>query len=619
MIDRSLLDLRAHALRARRMLVNVVLLLSLLVGLAAGFGCASAGLGRGVPDDFPTAEALRKIAARPAPAAVRAAVRADATSWTLQGPFPDRFGDAPIARRGQLDDLLIEALGAERTSENARCAARELGHARASLGKWPDERLEGFILGRCGVSVARVSFQSLSWDRVPDSMTDDAIWAEARGELKRMFSSLAQGSRGEDSLVGVVFLRDRAQGTAEVFGIAARRTARLAPVSQLVAAEATAFVLEGSLTSERAETAYAYVGQGLLGAIECTRDESRVLPAFRFTCPLAPGDVHARIDVTARDKGRVLGNTAAQILVVRDLEASAAYRKVIYAETHAELGEADALGARILDEINRVRASADAPPLRNTAAQSATATRVAPHYFGNLFAEDFDTELGDVLALGLMAGWDVDEITIHDAGFVTLLDSSGGLDDLLGSALDLPSTRSMLLGKDATAAAIAPYRVADGVTGVVVVTYVPLAAVDHEAAAKQVFAKLDRTRRERGLDPLGEIPTEAIMLAAAQRMQAGEDVDAVAQQALKQSVDAMQRPFTLWTMEVYDVEHMAFPDDLLSPRKTYIAVSVATRKRPRSAWGSTVVLVLGFVDKARVARAETRAETRADPQPDEDR
>jgi hypothetical protein len=577
-------------------------------------GGGGGGFGAVDTEQFPTREQLAKVAAQELPA-LKIDVRADVPSWTLKGPLPDAFGHAPVAAGG-LNDLLIASVSAARTSKNLECAARELAEFMVTHGEQqPEARLKSWLLVRCGVTSGDVSTQWLAWDKIPEKALDTDVWKGSKESVEGIEKMIAEH---KDMHLGIAFARNTKTHKAVVLvaGSGAREESLIDNMSQIVPADAAKVIVSGTV-NEPAEVIYAYATKGLLDASECELDLAVVLPRFRFSCVVDAADANARIDVGVRKKGRVLGDTVAELLVVRDVAASAQYREAIYvdatgtaatAATAATAGSEPAAAAPppadldVLAAINGVRAAAGHQPLRATAAQSEAVKKVAPHYFANLFADDRDPEISDVVALGLMAGWDVTELTIHDAGFATLLDVSGGGDDLLGYALDHPMHRAILLDPKMSAAAVGPVTMEGGVKGALVITYEALVPpADHAKAASEVFEKLRAVRKQRGLGVTGSIPTEKVMLDAAVRLQKGEDIEQVADAALKESVNIMQRPFTIWMMEIHDVEHMAFPDQLLTPRTTYVAISVATRKRPKSAWGSTVVLVLGFVDDARVA------------------
>jgi hypothetical protein len=610
----------------------LVVLLTLASVSAVSVACATSGGGGGGgfgavdTTKFPSRDKLAEVAARELPA-LKTDVRSDLASWTLKGPMPDALGDAPVAPGG-LNDILISSVSAARTSKNLECAARELAELMVAHDeKQPESRLRSWLIARCGVTTGDVSTQWLSWKKVPEKMLDGDVWKDSKESVAKMLSD------HKDAHLGVAFARNLKTHTALllVAGSGPPQDARIDAMSQVVAPDAPKVVLSGAVTDANAEVVYAYATKGLLEASECELDLAVVLPRFRFTCAVDAADVSARIDVAVRKKGRVLGDMVAELLVVRDVAASMNYREAIYVDANATGAATSAAASAatsaatsaslaapgeldVLAAINGVRAAAGSQPLRATAAQSEAVKKVAPHYFANMFAEDVDAEVADVVALGLMAGWDVTELTIHDAGFATLLDVSGGGDDLLGYALDRPMHRSILLDPKMSAAAVGPVTMESGMKGALVITYEALVPpVDHAKAASEVFEKLRAVRTERGLGVTGSIPTEKVMLDAAARMQKGEDIETVANSALQQSVDIMQRPFTIWMMEIHDVEHMAFPDELLTARTTYVAISVATRKRPKSAWGSTVVLILGFVDETRVASAAsvTREDVRS--------
>lgn len=583
-----------------------ILCLPILAVLTLSLGCATSGGAGGAggvvdTDSFPSRDELERVAARALPV-VKADIRADVASWTLQGPLPNGFAHTPVAAGGAggLNDVLLAHVPASSTSETLACAARELAAFYVQNGEqFPEPRLNSWILVRCGVTSGDLATHTLTWSEVPEKTKDVDVWGDA--DSRKTIGEMVQKKKG-DAHVGIAFARNLKAGTAVVLVVGSgpreSEDALIDAASQVVAPESASVIVSGTVT-QPAEVVYAYATKGLLDANECTLDLSVVLPKFRFTCPIDATDVQARIDVGVRRKGRVLGEQVANLLVVRDVVASSSYREATY-------GEASAGGVDLLTAINRVRATAGHAPLNPTAKQSEAVKKVAPHYFANLFADDRDAHISDVVALGLMAGWDVHEITIHDAGFATLLDSSGGGDDLLGYALDHPMPRAVLLDPRMTAAAIGPAELEGGLKGAIVVTYQALAPPDHAKAASEVFEKLRAVRKERGLGVTGSIPTEKIMLDAAQRIQAGSDIEAVARDALHASVEVMGRGFTIWRMEIHDVEHIAFPDELLTPKTTYVAISVATRKLPKSAWGSTVVLLLGFVEDTRVAVARVK-------------
>ena len=74
--------------------------------------------------------------------------------------------------------------------------------------------------------------------------------------------------------------------------------------------------------------------------------------------------------------------------------------------TGAGSGIGRAISARFVEELNALRARAGLAAVSYAESESATAARVAPHYFGALLGTGPET-VADVVMLGLIAGYDV--------------------------------------------------------------------------------------------------------------------------------------------------------------------------------------------------------------------
>ena len=85
------------------------------------------------------------------------------------------------------------------------------------------------------------------------------------------------------------------------------------------------------------------------------------------------------------------------------------YRRVRYARPRVP--DDSALFAQaFVEELNVVRFQAGMQPMTLDPAQSETATRLAPQYFAALMGNQ-DERVADQVALGLLAGWDVEGAT----------------------------------------------------------------------------------------------------------------------------------------------------------------------------------------------------------------
>ncbi len=586
---------------------------SVFVAALAAFGsvaCATAsggGGGAGVPD-FPTREAVVALAHKAPPPAPATAAPFVVASWTLAGPFSDTVGEATMTGGEPLADVVLGAVPIDRTRAALACGARELGRfLEASGDARPEPRLERYMLTRCGSSVESVGYRSFRWTDVAPGTTPAALVDSAKDKLAAAVKEIAD----DGSSVGAALLIDTDKKTATAYFVEARPRLALRPASQLP--KDGALVVDGALAKKQEiDAVFAYVTQGALGAADCTRDTSVALPAFRFRCPVAADDATALVEVQVRDKGRLLSNVVGGILAVQDRDAAATWTRLAYVPETPMPAPAQMEGA-VLALLNQLRAQTGAGALQPATEESAFARKLVPHYFARALGADRDDETLDTIALGLMAGWDVRDMLIHDASFASLVDNSGRLDQALAEALDHPGMRRALLAKDATRAAVGADRVADGVTGLLVVDYEPLVVpADPKAEAVKVWERLSRERAERGLGPLGVIPIDDVVADAQARLLKGEDIAAVGKDALSASVNKMKREMGAWELDVYDAEHFTFPERLFSTKPTYAAIAVATHRRKGSAWGSTAVLIL-YTQDDDVRAADAAAPGRAAP------
>ncbi|HEY4220399.1 MAG TPA: hypothetical protein VGO62_03635 [Myxococcota bacterium] len=552
-----------------------------------GGGGGGAGFGFSEPE-FPSRDALASVAAQPAPPTPVDVERASAVTWMLAGPFPEHTGDKAIQGGDAVADFMLAALPPSSTSENLQCAAREV----ARFPSFPEPRLEAYVLMRCGASVSSAGGSGMSWSNVTAATTDAALLSADKDKLVELLHK----SAADHALVGAALVRDNAAHTAHLTVLQAQPKVTLAAQAQtpMGGHVVIAGTLRASLTLD---TIRAEITSGAYGAAECAHDDSQALPAFRFTCPVLAADASAYVEISAREHGRVLSTELASVLAVQSAGAATTWTRFEYVPLTAT-PETAAVGSTFLALLNAVRAKAGVAPVVQTAAESATAARLAPHYFAAAFADDRNGELLDTIALGLIAGWDVDDMVIRDAGFASLVDYAGQLDEMLGEALDQPSMRTFLLGKDASHVALGVHRINAKRVGLLVVGYQPVVVLEQKVAQQQVFDRINLARAARGLGPAGLIPVDDVMQAAAARLQKGEDGRAVANDVLSAAVNKMGRSMNMWWIDTVDVDHFIPPEALFSAQDTYVAMAVVQHRKSGAAWGSTEVVILYNVDRS---------------------
>ncbi len=199
--------------------------LSVLVSsaLCAWSSCATTGAG-----DFPTAEELEALSARPLPKQRVADEVVRVSDWTLQGPLAVVVQSLPFTERtiwtAPIHELSASRAGLVLVSRPLMCAAREIGLFRLKRKGAPPRRLSDFILARCGATVPSL-MTSHVFGAVSDDETDEEVvsrWLETHR------SRFGKHSRGGPRSIGTWFGRDG--GQAVWVTVSGERRARIEPV-----------------------------------------------------------------------------------------------------------------------------------------------------------------------------------------------------------------------------------------------------------------------------------------------------------------------------------------------------------------------------------------------------
>lgn len=540
-------------------------------------GCGAARPLR-VREPFPSRDALEALASAPVPPATPRPV-AYVDAWSLD---PASIGRPPTDAEANVAGAMKARYGLVDRPELA-CVARE--HARFWLAHRaePGVRLGRFLAAACGSTAPDVEAAHLEGE-APASTSDDELFGGARGGVE-----LPEAVRGFEA--GVAIARE---GTRVVLVVvAARREAWI----HVGAPEATGHVIvRGELAGgARDGGVAALIGRGAVGFARCERDPAPALPELAFACPLAPEDTTAWIEITARAPGDGLSRLVARALVRRDPAAPLAYaagdRPKRPVASRAELA------AALLDGVNEARARAGAPPLAPADKQSATNARLAPRFFAA--GREGDAETAARIALGLVAGWDVDVARTQPgaqpirrgAFFAAALPGTNDASIWLDAALETPTGRASLLDPDARRVAIGADT--SGGCGAVVTTYAFFGSMDHRADADRLFARVAWLRAARGLPPprriapLPELAAQARLAAAGQR----EPMDALAQGAGLEG-QRMGRALAAWALVGDDLDGLALPPALFAPGPVSFGIEVTHLRPEGSAWGVYLVFVV---------------------------
>lgn len=553
--------------------------------IVAVSGCAmNGGVGTASPNSakklvvqspFPTREAIDKLTSGP-PRPMPAREVATASQWTVDGDASTkdtRFDKSLEKNLASLtgwsaDDLVF--------SPELRCTARELARFRSENGATPDERIGRFIVAACGRTANVHAFYSSA--ELPAKVKEEEIWKAWKGKLK-----LAAEAKGKS--VGAWMVR---KGDKMTIAVA---FAEASPITVARADDAGKVVITGTV-EPGAKRAVGFINQGAHAVSECESDASVELPDIRLTCTMADGDPWAWVQVMTHPEGHRLMHTVSLSIARRD-------DKPITLTKPAQLADLPAdTGAAILEGVNRTRTQASLAPLETAVKQAEVNTKAAPHYFGA--EQSHDLRVADDLALGMLAGWDVDGGTIKNGTFFSgLISGTKDPASWLALALEMPMGRHSLLAPDARKIAVGAAALQGGPSvGAVVTTYSMFGDYTAEGSQRdraRALARIDEERTKRGLAPvtsLGPMPEVATLakLVHEGKREGGEALDS----ALVFQTQRLQRSTRGWALVTHDLDRLTVPPELLvpTPAPPSVGIEVTHFKPDGSPWGAYLLYVI---------------------------
>jgi hypothetical protein len=585
---------------------------ALAVALATAIGCAGSATAPGTgttgapttrptpapeakqQSPFPSRSEIQDLAKKAAPEDILPAPFVSVKRWKLEGPFPARVGEEPIQDPTIWEKLLLD-VAAQRAglvvaSESMRCAARQFGRFYLEHSGYPDQSLQRTVLARCGATGIQSYIAPLQ-GTVPKDMSEAQVlsyWHENALTLLQKY--LGAGPRA----VGVWF--GRSGEHALLMMASAPRRVRLDPVSPVPGADG-AIHLSGEILAP-GQGIQGMINHGAYGVAECQVDPSVALPRFALTCPTQHGDAAEWISVVARPPGRLLADPVLRVLA-RPTGAEAATYERPGSGRSVEIAGPKDFAPKLLAEVNRLRSELHAPPLDLEKQESAVADRLAPIFFGSYMGLA-DPAAADVVALGLMAGWDV-RGPIQDAkmGSALAVDTTD-LSSWLGEALTQPGMRDALLDPKVSRLAAGPVMSAkqQPYLGAVVATYAIYGKEDPAALRKAFYARVDEACAAHHVvlprrDPETEAAAELLMA----RVRKG---DLSPREALAKLLDdttaRLRSQASGWTLEGTSTGDVPLPDALFAGGVHRIAAAVGYTQPPDSPWGHTVVLLVDVPD-----------------------
>jgi len=504
-------------------------------------------------------------------------------------------GEEPIRDPSPWERLLRDAAagraGLVVVSEAMRCTARQYGQFLLERGGLPDPNLQRFILARCGATGVRADIAQLEGD-LAESIATPVVFDDWRSAAEKLVGGhLGAGPRA----VGIWFGRQRRR--AILLLASAPRRVRLDPVSPVPDARGV-LELSGELLTP-VQGVVAQVNQGAYGVAECRRDPQVPLPRFVLRCTTRPEDATEWISILARPPGRILADEVLRVLVRPMGGAARRFEQPRYGRSRP-VADAPSFEGQLRDALNGLRRELHAPPLTLERRESRVARRLAPLFFGAYLGQ-LDPALADAVALGLMAGWEVDG-PIRSANFGgTLALETRDLQGWLGAALSEPSLRAALLEPSASRLAVGSIVPEEGgAIAAVVAVYSLYGGEDPDRLRGSFYARLEREFGAHQLampqrDPeIEDLADGLVALVQAGRRSPREALD----QLLNEASARLRVPVRGWILEGGSTADVPLPPEIFSAGVRRVAASVGYTQPPGQAWARTLVLFADIPESA---------------------
>lgn len=562
------------------------------IGLVPACGAQRQASSGGPIAEFPRPEALAAIAARPVPSPRIEEGAVPAQGWTVELAPPGEVApadpaSAPWQPRDDWDRAVSQALTSAgrtpRMSEAMACVAREMGEWTLGERKSPPAGLRRFIAGACGVTAPDFAMKALGGE-VPTEAADDAIFERWGAQVP----DLVAGLPADATDAGFAFVRQGGHAVALLAYVQA--VADLEPFL-LHPSESGEVSLAGTLRTP-SDSVIGYVNRGSYGVAPCDVDPAIAPPRFRVTCKVDPGDERAWIELLSSPPRRMLASTFARVLARRPSTTQLDHGPAD--EGGAAATSPDEFAEAAVTALNEVRARAGLAPVRLHATESAIATHVAPYYFdaalGNQPPEQLDT-----IALGLLAGWEVQGM-IRDGRFIsTVVPQTRDPARWLADTLEVPMGRSALLADGIEQIAIGPVLLDDPeAAGAVVIGYRFHHGNDHVADVDRLHARTRLARLQRSLpQPTKLAGMDAVMRIELERVHLGTmEPRAALQQVMELASDRFGINVRGFVVEASSVESLQLPEELVNQRNLRYEIGVTHRKPEGAAWAQLVILVV---------------------------
>lgn len=557
-----------------------------LIGIMPIIGCA-ASIGSRPVAEFTSPAALTAIEQRPAaPPSIPKTAPVDL--WQIEHAPPPDSAQLPWQPTEPWETMFAEVAASvqrrPRLTLAMSCIAAELGRFHLQHQAEAEASIRRFLLGGCGALVPNVQVEYFT-GQAPAGLSDAKVSAEMgvhiRPELVKRLSSGVDTAgfwfgRRDDQVIGYLVI--------------AQENAQIKPFSLVPSADGEV-VIEGQL-NQPAQYIEAYINDGSAAVRPCDPDLSVARPNFHFICRPAAQDETAWIQMVYAPPGHMLATEFAQALVRRSSDTPLRYGAVRYADPTPVSNPEEFLRV-VIQQLNRVRKMAGLSEVTLAAGESASATKLAPYYFSAALG-GADAKQADLIALGLLAGWDVGGM-IRGASLMSSFASTLDAGRWLTSALEMPFGRYTLLGPDIEQIAFGPMVLPqEGAIGAVVTGYRFHHGTDHTGDVNMLLTRVVQTRQRMGLPApkrLGAIA--AVMTDELTAVREGKKPprDAL-QQVLQRASTSYGMAMNGYIIEASSLEELEIPEEVLRQPVLALDIGVTHHKAEGAAWAQYTILVV---------------------------
>lgn len=545
---------------------------------------------------FPARSKLDALASEATPARESEAV-ASVDQWLLSGrPVAGEEQPEPTAAMQPWRQALERACGASplRPSRALDCVAEQAGRFLLAKRGLPDVSLRRFMAARCDAYAPNIELSS-SVAKVSASAPDERLAEEFAEHLAK--SIAGRGKRIKPSeRIGLWVARERDKLTVLV--ARAHVEADIAPV---VVGPEGGVVLSGLLTTERLpRQLHALINQGTRQVQACKSLELKP-PRFSVSCQMAPDDSEAWIELVAYPEQRLLGHTLARVLAHRE-PLDQAYVARHYVDKSADAKSAAAFTAQALASLQQIRQQAGLAPFTTSHEQSAANTSLSAQLIDAFGRED--GSVADQIALGLLAGWDVEGVIRDGAVLSAGLRGVHSPDAWLDETLESPFGRNVLLDPKSTVVAMGAVfdRPWAGVS-VVLTTFQLFDEEELGSRAERLFEAIGAQRKARGLSPPRRLASQELDLQAHLIRTRGKHPEDALDTAMHAISATVRLPLRGGYAMTRGLELDELPAEFAQAAPLTLALAVTHLKVEGSAWGQYVVL---FVILDTAARAPSK-------------